>query len=116
MVGLQIIPINPDGNFLPESYNLRIKELITFIRKNKDLMDIADDFSGTSIRRKYLSEFFESLVFGTSYLEQLINRTIDTKFMTYIQNLPNGGISEKITVFNRIKEYKSVWRDGYILD
>lgn len=119
-IGWQIIPIDSEGKALPEYHNLRISDM-----KDIVITEAADDFSGTSIRRKHLACFFDNLEFygredNTMHtdlykvLSSYLNRLIDVRFMQYVENLPNSGINNTIVAFHRIKEYLSRWKEGLI--
>lgn len=113
-IGYQYIPVIESSDksqlVIEGSHDLTIDEVYNFISTHEHLMLKIEDFSGTSIRFKYLKRYLHYKIgIKMSILE-------DVRFMKYVERL-SCAIQpfklEKMTepfVFHRIKREKSIWR------
>lgn len=115
-VGYQLIPENNEG-ILTESYDLNIFNLHEFVRLNYRNMLWVDDFSGTSIRYKYLK-----LYFGDNYKPFFPRSLEDTNFMNFVEKKTDNPLIIKNIprsmpfIFHRIKENPSLWKSNLVKD
>jgi hypothetical protein len=105
--GLQILGLENNKNWS----NLTIDMIPSFCEITK--RELVSDFSGTVIRKKYLEQYLSTLNFSESAHNDVFNllyNLIDCMFMKFIESLPNGREANNVTVFHRVKCYKSEWQ------
>ena len=108
-VGLQILPLF-NNHHINGCSDVNVDTISDFLAKYEAQCQIVDDFSGTTLRRKYLDGFFNR----PKDLSTLLIRNVgigDTELMNYVEGL--GGISKLPTIYRRIKPYQSSWRIDY---
>lgn len=106
-VGLQYVGVDLNKDILPDEEKQSIDSVYKFISKNKNNITVADDFSGSAIRTKYLRKYFEMNVERLPYIE-------DTKLMNFIEILPKHKVLTEPIVYHRIKENPSTWVNGFL--
>jgi hypothetical protein len=115
-VGYQFIPESSEG-VISESYDLNIRGLHDFVKKYYKSMLWEDDFSGTSIRYKYLKSYFNQ-----DYKPVFPRSLEDTKFMDFVERETVNPLKLKDMadatpfIFHRLKDVPSLWTTNLIDD
>jgi hypothetical protein len=107
-VGWQYIGVTKNNVLIPGNEKVTFENVKEFISSNPDILQ-ADDFSGTSLRFKYVKEYF------TNHRCSKITRMLeDIAFMNFVEHqVPNVKSYKKTEpfIFHRIKETPSIWRE-----
>ncbi len=119
-VGYQFIGEGIERQEIPGQESVDIASISDLLSKYGNIMLKADDFSGTSLRFKYLKQYFN--LRSQKKMNKVDKRVEDTILMNYIeQDIPNA---IKITdnpdvvtpfVFHRLKK-TSLWLQNWIVD
>ena len=109
-VGYHYIP-QKDNLVIYQSETLTFGKLKEFVEIYNIDMERVDDFSGTTIRYKYLKMYF-----GSDYVAPQFRQLEDTTFMNFVDNLPQSLNIMKIPnaqpyIFHRLKDKPSLWKE-----
>lgn len=123
-VGYQYIPEN-HGYIIDGSINLTFSGAKNFIELIENLMMKVCDFSGTTLRFKYVKEFFKQRKVKKRDLDDVLDKWFhdsseslsDIKFMKFIEKkVPNvislKSLNVKPFVFHRLKDNPSIWMNN----
>lgn len=111
-VGLQYIGLSSDEEeIFPENETLTADNFSQFLIIHKDNVMVADDFSGTTLKYKYVNEYFANrqpspATEKTKAIDAAIRALEDTKFMNFVEMKRSQFVPTKvpnpieITTFN----------------
>ena len=120
-VGYQFIGQDIKGNIIPGQEDATIVSVGNLIRQYHSTMIWADDFSGTSIRFKYLKQYFNTVHLT---IPKVVRQLEDTDLMKFIEdkvpNTINFVKNKRETavpfVFHRLKSNGSMWQSNLSSD